>query len=401
MSDSDYHKIVDGVAIYKQKTSRFWWVNITVEDQGKKQYIKKSSKETDKEKAIEKAFEIKLLLRLKQENNIPLHDNAPTFTHITKILTENYKKKKQRSTYRTYYLHWKRLGEHFGHKRVDSIDTKDLLEFLNEFKITSDTQLTTTKTALKRLYEYCKTERLIRQFDIPEFPRIDDKEDPIGREIFSESDLAHIFNDENFDRFEKNGRKELTRSIRKIFAAYLTFLWDTGLRAGTESQSLKWKSFTLPRKVKSFESEFTFEKQRGLNLKVNEGKVSTHDRRTIPVDKSARTSLDYLAQIQSVDGIQLVIKRDERYLFRVNQNKAINFIDVFNQYKDFLKESCGYEIEGNKTLYSFRHTYITRMLMKGKDVHLVAKATGTSTAMIDKYYSKLTAIMNRNALLED
>lgn len=296
-------------------------------------------------------------------------------------------------------MHWKRLGEFFKHKRVDCIDTKDILTFLNEYSITSQTQITTAKTALNRLYEYCKTERLIRKIDIPEFPRIEDKEEVIGKDIFTEIDLAVILNNENMDRFEANGRKELTKNIRKIFGVYMAFLWDTGIRAGTESQNIKWSSFILPAKHVGFTKEPTIENMR-VDLKINEGKVSSKDKRVIPLNRTAKASLDLLALIHGINGIKAISRRDSRYIFRVNQEKAINFIDVFNQYKDFLRDNCGYNIEGNKTLYSFRHTYITRMLSKGVAIHLVAKATGTSTAMIDKYYSKLTAVMNRNDLMD-
>ena len=51
-----------------------------------------------------------------------------------------------------------------------------------------------------------------------------------------------------------------------------------------------------------------------------------------------------------------------------------------------------------RTLYSIRHFYITISLMKGFDIHIVAKQCGTSTTMIDKYYSKLIPTLRADLL---
>ena len=51
-----------------------------------------------------------------------------------------------------------------------------------------------------------------------------------------------------------------------------------------------------------------------------------------------------------------------------------------------------------RTLCSCRHTYIINALSMGLSTHLVAVNCGTSTAMIDRFYSKLTASMNASPL---
>ena len=48
----------------------------------------------------------------------------------------------------------------------------------------------------------------------------------------------------------------------------------------------------------------------------------------------------------------------------------------------------------HRTLYSLRHTYATFELLNGRvNIHALAKQMGNSAAMIEKYYSKLTATM--------
>jgi integrase len=48
----------------------------------------------------------------------------------------------------------------------------------------------------------------------------------------------------------------------------------------------------------------------------------------------------------------------------------------------------------NRTLYSLRHTYATLALLRNEvDIHTLSKQLGNSVAMIERYYSKLTATM--------
>jgi hypothetical protein len=51
-----------------------------------------------------------------------------------------------------------------------------------------------------------------------------------------------------------------------------------------------------------------------------------------------------------------------------------------------------------RSLYSCRHTYITAALALGHSTHMVAVNCGTSTSMIDRFYSKLTASLNASLL---
>lgn len=46
-----------------------------------------------------------------------------------------------------------------------------------------------------------------------------------------------------------------------------------------------------------------------------------------------------------------------------------------------------------RTLYSLRHTYATKELLTGTDIHTVARQMGTSVLMLERHYSKLTATM--------
>ena len=62
-----------------------------------------------------------------------------------------------------------------------------------------------------------------------------------------------------------------------------------------------------------------------------------------------------------------------------------------------LLRDAGLLVDGEgktRTLYSLRHTYATLELLNRKtDIHTLAKQVGSSAAMIERHYSKLTATM--------
>jgi integrase len=51
-----------------------------------------------------------------------------------------------------------------------------------------------------------------------------------------------------------------------------------------------------------------------------------------------------------------------------------------------------------RTLYSLRHTYATRALASGVDIHTLARQMGTSVLMIEKHYSKITPMLKAEML---
>ena len=49
-----------------------------------------------------------------------------------------------------------------------------------------------------------------------------------------------------------------------------------------------------------------------------------------------------------------------------------------------------------RTLYSLRHTYATLELYKGRNIHQLARQMGSSVAMLEKHYNKLTPMLMAN-----
>ena len=51
-----------------------------------------------------------------------------------------------------------------------------------------------------------------------------------------------------------------------------------------------------------------------------------------------------------------------------------------------------------RTLYSFRHTYATNKLLTGTDIYTLAKQMGTSVAILERHYSKLSPLLAASKL---
>lgn len=70
--------------------------------------------------------------------------------------------------------------------------------------------------------------------------------------------------------------------------------------------------------------------------------------------------------------------------------------DLHGAFETFLKSINLYTSKQGKkySLYSLHQTYATRKLLAGTLMHLLARQMGTSTAMLEAHYSKVTARMS-------
>jgi len=88
-----------------------------------------------------------------------------------------------------------------------------------------------------------------------------------------------------------------------------------------------------------------------------------------------------------------VLGRSQAFVFRsCDGRKPYAFNGLFSRFLrhcELLANSAGQ----TRTLYSLRHTYATNELIAGTDIHILAKQMGTSVAMLERYYSKLTAML--------
>ena len=90
---------------------------------------------------------------------------------------------------------------------------------------------------------------------------------------------------------------------------------------------------------------------------------------------------------------ELIDAQIDKNVFRfMNGDEPFEMNKVFRRLLEemnLLKGQAGTD----RTLYSLRHTYATKELLNGTNIHTLAKQMGTSVVMLERHYSKLTATM--------
>ena len=168
---------------------------------------------------------------------------------------------------------------------------------------------------------------------------------------------------------------------------YVLFLGNTGIRHGTESITLKWRNL-----------EHYIDENKDKYLLINvDGKRGKRE----AVARTATT--DYLMRLQAMtpsiahmDFDTLIEKRVDDHIFKTESGKTVTADALRGSFKQLLKAlDLVYGADGkSRSLYSLRHTYATFALKNGRDIHKLALQMGTSVAMLEKFYSKVSPRMN-------
>jgi integrase len=175
--------------------------------------------------------------------------------------------------------------------------------------------------------------------------------------------------------------------IRYLCCAYVKFLVNTGIRHSTESMPLRWKHLQW---------HFIGSK-RYLRIWVS-GKTGA---RYLIAKNAVLEVLEDLMRwhkLPFADLNQLIQAKLDRRMFTLQSGEMPHLME--NIFRNLMNKSGLMKDAGgqNRTLYSLRHTYATLALADGIDIHTLAKQMGTSVVMIERHYSKLTAMMSAEKL---
>lgn len=188
--------------------------------------------------------------------------------------------------------------------------------------------------------------------------------------------------------WSRTGKTKKTLELREVLACYVIILANTGIRAGTEAYNLKWKNMHyIP---SEHERPYL-----AINVDGKRGK-----RELIATDLA--TAL--LAQLAAINPRtkhfeeldELLEAKHDEYVFVDRSGNRVSTESLRQSFRQFLEHHNLKEgADGkNRTLYSLRHTYATIALTEGRDIHKLAVQMGTSVAMLEKFYSKLSARLN-------
>jgi integrase len=238
--------------------------------------------------------------------------------------------------------------------------------------------ITNHNSALNKIFDYAEQHGWITPAVRPTLKNKGDKGQ--ARPAFTLAEYRTLVR--KLPAWTKRASTDKSRMMRELLREYVLILANTGIRHGTEALSLKWKNVERWNDGKG---------EIYLRLSVN-GK--TGERSLI-----ARDGTDaYFQRIQAkfpelkeLTFDALLKKKLDVQVFRLaDGSSTANLNQTFEQFLDDSGLKVGGGSETPRTLYSLRHTYATLQLMDGRGIHELAKQMGTSVAMLEQHYSKIT-----------
>jgi integrase len=206
-----------------------------------------------------------------------------------------------------------------------------------------------------------------------------------ARPAFNQQEIKYLL--EYMQDWERFGRNQRSNHMRRLCRVYVEFLLGTGIRQGTESMPIRWKSLQW----------HWIGEKRYLRIWVS-GKTGP---RYLIARHFVIEALERLIQWQALPyaNLDAVIEAKlDCKVFVFPAGDAPHSLDsVFERLmveSGLFKDAAG----KNRTLYSLRHTYATFRLEEGVDIHTLAKQMGTSVGMIERHYSKLTPMLSAERL---
>jgi integrase len=184
----------------------------------------------------------------------------------------------------------------------------------------------------------------------------------------------------------RQDRTERFHAMARLCRCYVEFLLYTGIRTGTESMPIRWKSLHW----------HWIDQKRYLRVWVS-GKTGP---RYLIARNELIPSLERLVAWQGVgQNLDDVVARkiDRKIFVFPAGDQPYDLTGVFSRLmteSGLLEDHTGRK----RTLYSLRHTYATFALTDGIDIHTLARQMGTSVSMIERHYSKLTPMMSAEKL---
>ncbi|MCB4821233.1 tyrosine-type recombinase/integrase [Roseicella aerolata] len=177
------------------------------------------------------------------------------------------------------------------------------------------------------------------------------------------------------------GKTDEARALRQLTVDFVELLLATGMRP-SEAAKLRWGDVEFFRDANGVKN---------LRLWVSDD-TKTGKREVVALPRGERVVYGMaLARIKER-------RAADKWLFATPEARRVtDFGRLAKRWFAFAGMTTNPRGEA-RTLYSCRHTYITNALAMGLSTHLVAVNCGTSTAMIDRFYSKITASLNASLL---
>lgn len=370
------------VVIYQRERSSVWQCRYKMAD---KKWRRTSTGEHEQTLALQAALRIYYEAEVKQASNLPLDNKrfGSVAEAVVKQMESELAQGEGKSVYHSYvFATNKYLIPFFGRHDIASI-TPALLRKFEAWRVAQmgrepkASTITTHNSALNKIFDYAEQHGWVTVAVRPKLQNKGKKSQ--ARPAFTLAEYRTLC--AKLPHWIRKARTDKSRQMRELLRDYVLVLANTGIRHGTEAMNLKWRHIDWHLKGD----------ERYLRLTVT-GKTGTH------TAIARHATEDYLRRIQlrfaDLAGMtfdQLLAARVDEYVFRLASGERTNNL---NQTFEVLMRDTGLAVgaasEKPRTLYSLRHTYATLQLMDGRSIHELARQMGTSVAMLEQHYSKIT-----------
>lgn len=405
------------VRLYKRGRSNFWQAEIKLQN-GKRERF--STGTPDENEAKEKALKLFYGAETRAENKLP--QSTRRFRNVAKFAAKRMQVELDadtgKSVYEDYirvinnylipffgnydianinpkllkeYETWrdKKIGRAKEQKRLNLLkgkstaEVEDLLqEAANKFRAAQST-INTHNSALNRVLDEAMLNGWITESIRPTLLNKGVKSESRG--AFTQKEYNYILR--HLDQWKHVGHRKVTREIRELLSVYVGFLAGTGIRHGTETYNLKWRH--IQKIEQDNEPPYI-----AINVDGKRGK-----RELIATDETAVFLLmlhELNSKVKDLDFEEMLRDGVDEYVFVNRSGERVTTDALGGAFRKFLDTHGLWKGVDDRTrsLYSLRHTYATKALAAGRDIHKLAVQMGTSVSMLEKFYSKVSARMN-------
>ena len=375
--------LLDGlVVLYQRNRSARWQARLKLANGT---WHRVSTGERDRVAAGRAALKQYYDAEFKREHKLP--QNTRRFAAVAEAVVKNLQAAQADGTGKVVYASYISSINHylipfFGRYNIDRI-TPALLRRFDTWrkdkmgKVPVASTINNHNSALHRVFDYALEHGWVTRTLVPTLTNKGKASE--ARPAFTLAEYRSLVH--KLPAWINKARMEKSRQMRELLRDYIIILAHTGIRHGTEAQSLKWRH--LDWHVKNGE--------RYLRVTV-QGKTGT---RSLIARANAEPSLMRIQKtfphLAKYSFDELLKRRVDEYVFLLpDGTRTDNLHQTFRQLMRDTGLAVGAASEKERTLYSLRHTYATLALMNGIGVHELAKQMGTSVNMLERHYSKLT-----------
>ena len=383
-------RLIDGkVTVYKRPQSHQWQCRFKLANN---KWYSASTGTEELDQAKSQAIVLYETIKLKVDRGLAI--TTKTFKQIAKEemlrMSRSAITKRDIRKYKDYVFIWEKyLIPFFGNYTIDNI-TVELVADFDAWRLAEmgkDARAMTKKhhaMAFTKIVNIAKESGYLPHSKVvPQLNIQGAKAKP--RPAFTDEELERLY--AFMPIWQKDVFHRHPGDVRVVCSAYVKFLVNTGIRHSTESMPLRWKHLQW----------HWMGTKRYLRIWVN-GKTGA---RYLIAKHEVIEVLEELMRWQMLPYADLgaiIDARLDKRIFVLQSGEMPHLLENIFRHL-MMKSGLQKDVSGqNRTLYSLRHTYATKALASGVDIHTLAKQMGTSVVMIERHYSKLTPMLKADML---